>query len=127
MERDKVHRIAAQQQPAASEPVAYLYENEEGSKELILNPNGEYARRLLEFGYTETPLYTHPAPVASEGLVEALRKAEARFEHCANMIAESFSASGNLRAERTIKARHYALEIRQALASLQPKPDQENR
>ncbi len=39
-----------------TEAVAWLYENEEGSKELILDCNSEYARRLLEFGYTETPL-----------------------------------------------------------------------
>lgn len=55
----------------------------------------------------------------AEAEVEALRgaldKAAARFEHCANMIAESHAISGTLRAERTIKARHFALEARQAL------------
>lgn len=36
---------------------AYLYENEEGSRELIFDASGERARRLIELGYTETPLF----------------------------------------------------------------------
>lgn len=44
-----------------SEAAAYLYESEDGSKELILDCNGEHARRLLEQGYTETPLFS-PTP-----------------------------------------------------------------
>ena len=43
-----------------SEPVAWLYEDESGSKELVLDCNGEYARRLMENGYAETPLYASP-------------------------------------------------------------------
>lgn len=38
-------------------PVAYLYQGDDGSKELVLDPNGEHARRLLELGWTEMPLY----------------------------------------------------------------------
>lgn len=53
---------------------------------------------------------------AYANLVEALDKAATRFEHCADMIAGSFDASGTLRAERTIKAKHYALEARAAIA-----------
>jgi len=50
-----------------------------------------------------------------ERLREALSLDAVRFEHCAEMIAKSFEASGTLRAERTIKAEHYALEARAAL------------
>ena len=53
---------------------AYLYENDEGSRELIFNCNGERAQRLLEFGYRETPLYAHPASQPSPDVVE-LREA----------------------------------------------------
>ena len=58
-------------------PVAYLYENEEGSKELIFNCNSEYARRLLELGYREMPLFATtplPSPDAAE-IVALLTKA----------------------------------------------------
>lgn len=41
-------------------PVAWMYEREDGSKDLVLDCNGDYARRLIELGATETPLYTHP-------------------------------------------------------------------
>lgn len=51
----------------------------------------------------------------NERMAKALGKAITRFEFCADMIADSFSASGTLRAERTIKARHFALEARNAL------------
>ena len=50
-----------------------------------------------------------------ERLRGALSLDAVRFEHCAEMIAKSFEASGTLRAERTIKAEHYALEARAAL------------
>lgn len=56
-----------------AKPVAWMYENEEGSKELILNCNSEYARRLLEFGWTETPLYAHPPAPAQPADVERVR------------------------------------------------------
>lgn len=46
-------------------------------------------------------------------LEAALEKAAVRFEHCADMIAESHAISGTLRAERTIKAKHYALEAQE--------------
>ncbi len=52
-------------------------------------------------------------------LEAALGKAATRFNHCAEMIAISFDASGTQRAERTIKAKHYALE---ALAALENRP-----
>jgi len=45
----------------------------------------------------------------------ALNTHATRFEHCAEMIEQSFYASGTLRAEWTIKAKRYALEARQTL------------
>ena len=56
---------AAVEQPSATgegEPVAWRYTGDDGSVELILNPNGEYARRLLERGYTEQPLFVALTP-----------------------------------------------------------------
>lgn len=41
----------------AGEAVAFLYVLTDGSKELVLDCNGEQARRLLALGYTETPLF----------------------------------------------------------------------
>lgn len=55
-----------------NEPVAYFYELTGVGKELVLDCNGEYARRLLEAGYTETPLFTRAAPPAMDR--EALQK-----------------------------------------------------
>lgn len=49
-----------------NEPVAYFYELTGVGKELVLDCNGEYARKLLEAGYTETPLYTRAAPPAMD-------------------------------------------------------------
>lgn len=49
-------------------------------------------------------------------LRKALAKAATRFEVCATMIAESHAVSGTLRAERTIKARHFASEALEALS-----------
>ncbi|MGE8135687.1 hypothetical protein ACQKO5_18940 [Novosphingobium subterraneum] len=70
------HRIEAAR-PVSGEPVAYLYTRDDGSKDLLLSCNGEYARNLLEVGATETPLYA-ARPVQSE-LVEAL---EGLISHC---------------------------------------------
>lgn len=67
------------------------------------------------------------AAAAGPALLTALETAAARFEHCARMIDESFSASGTLRAERVIKAQHYALEARAAISkatSRQPEGEQ---
>lgn len=79
-----------------TEAVAWLYENEEGSKELILDCNSEYARRLLEFGYTETPLAalsptakTEPSAAGSEG--EPYSAAEIEFVHC---LLDRYSENG---------------------------------
>ncbi len=55
----------------ADEPVAFLYESETGDKDLVLDCNGEYARRLLELGRTETPLYAAP-PVDRNTVLEAV-------------------------------------------------------
>lgn len=61
------------------EPVAYLYSREDGSKDLVLDCNGDYARNLIELGCNETPLYAHPPcegipnPSAISEVVEALR------------------------------------------------------
>lgn len=61
-------RLSATPPPvAASEPVAFLYESEWGDKELLLGCNGERARRLLEFGWTETPLYALSRQPEGEG------------------------------------------------------------
>ncbi len=54
---------------------------------------------------------------------EALEKAASRFEHCADLIATSFNISGNLRAERTIKAKHFALETRDAIRAINGEDD----
>lgn len=53
-------------------------------------------------------------------LREALAKDATRFEVCASMIEQSSNVSGTLRAERTIKAKHFALE---ALAALENRDD----
>lgn len=50
----------------------------------------------------------------AEAMAGALEKHATRFRHCADMIAESHGISGRLRAERTVKARHYALEAEQS-------------
>ena len=46
----------------------------------------------------------------------ALERDATRFERCADMIADGFNVSGTLRAERTVQAKHYALEARAALS-----------
>lgn len=59
-----------------NEPVAYFYELTGVGKELVLDCNGEYARKLLEAGYTETPLFTRAAPPAMDReAVERVREA----------------------------------------------------
>ena len=50
----------------STKPVAYFYELNGVGKELLLDCNGEYARKLLEAGYTETPLFTRAAPPAMD-------------------------------------------------------------
>lgn len=45
----------------SEQPIAWLYTGDDGSKELLLDCNGEYARRKLEMGWTEQPLYAAPA------------------------------------------------------------------
>lgn len=57
-----------------AEPVAYLYTRDDGSKDLLLSCNGEYARNLLEAGATETPLYA--TPQAQTAVVEAWQPIE---------------------------------------------------
>ena len=54
------HRQQAERGEA--EPVAYLYTRDDGSKDLVLDCNGEYARNLIKHGATEVPLYTLPTP-----------------------------------------------------------------
>lgn len=53
----------------STEPVAYLYESEFGDKDLLLGCNSEQARRLIELGRTEAPLYSASA-------LEAARREE---------------------------------------------------
>lgn len=50
--------------PVPTEPVAWMYGRDDGSRDLLLDCNGEYARNLLELGATETPLYALPTPPA---------------------------------------------------------------
>lgn len=52
---------------AASEPVAWMYENESGDQTFEFNPNGDSARWLIENGYTETPLYALSPQPEGEG------------------------------------------------------------
>lgn len=64
----------------------------------------------------QLPLTTPVDPVAGgEALREALRRAALRLEICAGYIDSSFGLSGTRRAERAMKAKHFALE---ALAAL---------
>ncbi len=65
---------------ADREAQAYLYESEDGSKELILDCNGEYARRLLENGYTETPLFAEADTTSLEEERDTLAKRVAGLE-----------------------------------------------
>lgn len=58
----------------------------------------------------------HALFCAAPDILRALEKAAARFEHCAQMIEQGFNCSGTLRAERAMKAQHYALEARAAIA-----------
>lgn len=61
--REAQAAIAAMQ-PVPQEPVAWMCERDDGSRDLLLGCNGEYARNLLELGATETPLYAFPTPPA---------------------------------------------------------------
>lgn len=78
-------------------PCAWLYESEAGDKELILDCNGEYARRLLEHGYTETPLFTRPTQPQAEGLDRRIEKqiwkAEANFDDNLKAVLEECRAA----------------------------------
>jgi hypothetical protein len=70
---------------AQSVPEAYLYENDSGDRELVLDCNGEYACRLLENGYREIPLYSRiegeAAEAPADATVEALGWAKATAWH----------------------------------------------
>lgn len=105
----------------AGEPVAWLYEIA-GSGVWRLYKTRYISPQQVAEGWTETPLYAHPPhpapvdPVAGwEALREALRRAALRLEICAGYIDSSFGLSGTRRAERAMKAKHFALE---ALAAL---------
>jgi hypothetical protein len=50
-------------------------------------------------------------------LREVIDRDAARLDDCSMMIANGFNASGTLRAEQTIKAKHYALEARNSLST----------
>lgn len=65
------HRILATRTDAT--PVAWMYEREDGSKDLVLDCNGDYARRLIELGATETALYPDPPATDVAALVDALK------------------------------------------------------
>jgi len=53
--------------PVQAEPVAWMYQRDDGSRDLLLDCNGEYARNLIELGATETPLYALPIPTPPAG------------------------------------------------------------
>jgi len=53
---------------------------------------------------------------AAPDLLEALEKAVARFDRCAEMIESSFNITGMLRLERAAQAKAYADEARATLA-----------
>lgn len=53
----------------------------------------------------------------NERLRKQIEKHAIRFDHCSDMIASGFGISGTLRAERTSKARLYAMDARDALSN----------
>jgi len=63
-------KAAIAKMPVQAEPVAWMYQRDDGSRDLLLDCNGEYARNLLELGATETPLYAHP-PAQWQGIESA--------------------------------------------------------
>ena len=71
------HRLATR---TDATPVAWMYEREDGSKDLVLDCNGDYARRLIELGATETPLYPDPPATDVAALVEAAKETNAALE-----------------------------------------------
>ena len=109
-------RIQAQQQPAASEPVADEIERllrlayQQGAYDVHENwredrdPDFSEAAYDYVAGVDLTPLYAHPAPVASEGLVEALLA----------IATMGYAGAPDIEMRRI---------ARTALASLQPNPD----
>lgn len=73
--------------------VAWLYESEDGSKELFLDCNHEHARRLLEIGWTETPLYTRTdrkavLEEAVNWLIDEKYLSRATAERCVQSLME---------------------------------------
>lgn len=82
-----------------------------------------YVLRQIEGTNTYRPMIgqTGPARSSIRWILEYVARHELnaekqaiRFEHCAQMIAQGHNISGTLRAERTLKAQHYALEVRSA-------------
>jgi hypothetical protein len=84
--------------PAQGEAVAWRYTGDDGSVELVLDCNGEYARRLIELGYTEEPLFTAltqaPAPVdrgvlrqAAQEVLGWLETGFVECDHCGHEVA----------------------------------------
>jgi len=57
------------------EPTAWLYTRDDGSKDLVLDCNGEYARALLELGAVETPLFARTRTAPSGDEVERVARA----------------------------------------------------
>ena len=76
------HRIAHSAPAGEVEPVAWLYTHPKRTSYWRTQPDEGHAE---ENGWTETPLYTHPAPPADVGeLVEALEP----FAKCCEQIAD---------------------------------------
>lgn len=74
---------------------------------------------VIDNAQVTIPVAQAPLLARIAELEAALWKAATRLQVCAGMIEQSFSASGILRAERTIKAKHFALEALNALRSTQ--------
>jgi len=63
----EITQAAIAAMPVQAEPVAWMYQRDDGSRDLLLDCNGEYARNLIELGATETPLYALPIPTPPAG------------------------------------------------------------
>lgn len=98
------------------EAVAWMYTSDDGSQELVLDCNGGYARRYIEMGYTETPLYTRPEAIPAEAvraLVEALEIARKTFAEYAELHSSKLDGALSLPEQAAIVSkvgRNRALE-----------------
>ena len=68
---ERFREIAGDEPSQEQEPVAWMYENQYGAG--VLNYERNFA--LMDKGYKETPLYTHPAQPLSDDVLEAISDA----------------------------------------------------